>query len=235
MIFPANHKQVGNPTNAHPSTRDLRSLTLSNGQFWIGCLALRPEGLNNESGLQGDIIMVVGDDYLIKLLPGDRSPRSGSCLSSVAVKPNILHSSRKVNIVYAFSLACGYGARDTFGTLAPLNFSRSLCNGEGRGFEIAQVSLDMAESQNGQRVMGAHKGVQIAQTISATRCAVSVVIAAFITIEPHHAFKTTTSVFDVYALAGELAMGLAKGLHNKSVDQKPETGLMHDERQSLFR
>ncbi|GJT71129.1 hypothetical protein Tco_1030415 [Tanacetum coccineum] len=98
-----------------------------------------------------------------------------------------------------------------------------------------KVSLDMAESQNGQRVMGAHKGVQIAQTISATRCAVSVVIAAFITIEPHDAFKTTTSIFDVYALDGELGMGLAKGLHNKSVDQKPETGLMHDERQSLFR
>ncbi|GJZ74887.1 hypothetical protein Tco_0639352, partial [Tanacetum coccineum] len=85
------------------------------------------------------------------------------------------------------------------------------------------------------RVMGAHKGVQIAQTISATRCAVSVVIAAFITIEPHDAFKTTTSIFDVYALDGELGMGLAKGLHNKSVDRKPETGLMHDERQSLFR
>ncbi|GKA01733.1 putative transcription regulator IWS1 family protein [Tanacetum coccineum] len=120
--------------------------------------------ISSPSG-KGTYRQVVGDDYLIKLLPGDRSPRSGrlsrkydggsidaywkkgSCLSSVAVKPNILHSSRKVNIVYAFSLACGYGARDTFGTLAPFNFSRSLCNGEGRGFEIAQVSLDMAESQ----------------------------------------------------------------------------------------
>ncbi|XP_052626995.1 hydroxyethylthiazole kinase-like [Lactuca sativa] len=64
---------------------------------------------------------------------------------------------------------------------------------------------------DGQRVFGSHNGVPIMQKITASGCSVTTPIAAFVAIDPAHAFEATTSAFSVFGLTGDIGMELAKG------------------------
>ncbi|GJW12931.1 hydroxyethylthiazole kinase [Tanacetum coccineum] len=89
-----------------------------------------------------------------------------------------------------------------------LEAAKSLAKSSG---SIVAISGSVDYVTDGHRVVGAHNGVQMMQKITASGCAVSALIAAFIAIDPAHAFEATVSAFAVYGLAGEIAMGLAKG------------------------
>ncbi|KAI3826651.1 hypothetical protein L1987_00701 [Smallanthus sonchifolius] len=76
---------------------------------------------------------------------------------------------------------------------------------------IVGISGSVDFVTDGQRVVGAHNGLTMMQKITASGCAVTALIAAFVAIDPTRPFEATASAFSVFGLAGEIGMGLAKG------------------------
>lgn len=64
---------------------------------------------------------------------------------------------------------------------------------------------------DGKRVVGARNGVAMLQKITATGCSVTALIAAFVAVDPVHAFEATATALSVFGVAAEMAMDFAKG------------------------
>lgn len=76
---------------------------------------------------------------------------------------------------------------------------------------IVAVSGAVDFVTDGSRVVGAHNGVAMMQKITATGCAVTAIIAAFVAVEPSNAFDATACALSIFGLAGELGMDMARG------------------------
>ncbi|KAK1309561.1 hypothetical protein QJS10_CPA09g01910 [Acorus calamus] len=76
---------------------------------------------------------------------------------------------------------------------------------------IVAVSGAVGLITDGDRVVGAHNGVPMMQKITATGCAVTALIAAFVAVNPSHAFEATASALAIFRLAGELGMANCQG------------------------
>ena len=63
----------------------------------------------------------------------------------------------------------------------------------------------------GHQVVGAHNGVPLMQKITATGCAVTALIAAFVAVDPLHALEATASALSIFGIAGEMGMDMANG------------------------
>lgn len=63
----------------------------------------------------------------------------------------------------------------------------------------------------GSRIVGVRNGVPLLQKITATGCAVTALIAAFVAVDPLHPFEATASALSVFGVAGEMGMELANG------------------------
>ena len=59
---------------------------------------------------------------------------------------------------------------------------------------------------NGEQVVGASNGVPMMQKITATGCAVTALIAAFVAIEPSDALVAAACALAIFGLAGEIGM-----------------------------
>lgn len=64
---------------------------------------------------------------------------------------------------------------------------------------------------DGNRVTGVANGVAMLQRITATGCSVSALIAAFVAVDPTHAFEATASALSIFGVAAELGMEMARG------------------------
>lgn len=64
---------------------------------------------------------------------------------------------------------------------------------------------------DGTAVLGASNGVPMLQNITATGCAVTALIAAFVAVDPPRAFEATACALSVFGMAGEIGMEMAKG------------------------
>ncbi|KAH6820903.1 hydroxyethylthiazole kinase family protein [Perilla frutescens var. hirtella] len=64
---------------------------------------------------------------------------------------------------------------------------------------------------DGERVVGAKNGVPLLQKITATGCAVTALIAAFVAVHPSHPFEATAAALSVFGVASEIGMESAKG------------------------
>lgn len=49
------------------------------------------------------------------------------------------------------------------------------------------------------------------QKITATGCSVTALIAAFVAVDPLHAFEATVIALSIFGVAGEIGMEIAKG------------------------
>ncbi|GFS42237.1 hydroxyethylthiazole kinase family protein [Actinidia rufa] len=76
---------------------------------------------------------------------------------------------------------------------------------------IVAVSGAIDIITDGQRVVGAQNGVAMMQKITATGCSVTALIAAFVAVDPLHAFEATASALSIFGIAGEIGMDMAKG------------------------
>lgn len=86
--------------------------------------------------------------------------------------------------------------------------AKSLAKSSG---SIVAISGSVDFVTDGERVVGAHNGVPMMQKITASGCSVTALIAAFVAIDPTHAFEATASAFSVFGLAGEIGMELSLG------------------------
>lgn len=64
---------------------------------------------------------------------------------------------------------------------------------------------------DGQIVVAAQNGVAMMQKITATGCAVTALIAAFVAVEPSNPLEATSCALSIFGLAGELGMEMANG------------------------
>lgn len=76
---------------------------------------------------------------------------------------------------------------------------------------IVAVSGAVDIVTDGDRVIGVGNGVVMMQKITATGCAVTALIAAFVAIDPLHAFEATASALSIFGIAGEIGLEIAKG------------------------
>ncbi|XP_057498597.1 hydroxyethylthiazole kinase [Actinidia eriantha] len=76
---------------------------------------------------------------------------------------------------------------------------------------IVAVSGAIDIITDGQRVVGAQNGVAMMQKITATGCSVTALIAAFVAVDPLHAFEATASALSIFGIAGEIGMDMANG------------------------
>lgn len=76
---------------------------------------------------------------------------------------------------------------------------------------IVAVSGAVDIVTDGDRVIGVGNGVAMMQKVTATGCAVTALIAAFVAIDPLHAFEATASALSLFGIAGEIGLEIAKG------------------------
>ncbi|XP_076896517.1 hydroxyethylthiazole kinase-like [Bidens hawaiensis] len=135
--------------------------------------------------------------------------RLKACLELVELKPTVIRGNGSE--IIALSLASTgntKGADSLHESSDALEAAKSLAKSSG---SIVAISGSVDFVTDGQRVVGAHNGVQMMQKITASGCAVTALIAAFVATDPTHAFEATASALSVFGLAGEIGMGLANG------------------------
>ncbi|KAJ0810557.1 putative hydroxyethylthiazole kinase [Helianthus annuus] len=135
--------------------------------------------------------------------------RLKACLELIELKPTVVRGNGSEIIALSMaSLGSTKGADSLHESSDAVEAAKSLAKSSG---SIVAISGSVDFVTDGQRVVGAHNGVPMMQKITATGCAVTALIAAFVATGPTHAFEATASALSVFGLAGEIGMGLAKG------------------------
>ncbi|MFS7907849.1 putative hydroxyethylthiazole kinase [Helianthus anomalus] len=135
--------------------------------------------------------------------------RLKACLELIELKPTVVRGNGSEIIALSMaSLGSTKGADSLHESSDAVEAAKSLAKSSG---SIVAISGSVDFVTDGQRVVGAHNGVPMLQKITATGCAVTALIAAFVATDPTHAFEATASALSVFGLAGEIGMGLAKG------------------------
>ncbi|KAF5823077.1 putative hydroxyethylthiazole kinase [Helianthus annuus] len=135
--------------------------------------------------------------------------RLKACLELIELKPTVVRGNGSEIIALSMaSLGSTKGADSLHESSDAVEAAKSLAKSSG---SIVAISGSVDFVTDGQRVIGAHNGVPMLQKITATGCAVTALIAAFVATDQTHAFEATASALSVFGLAGEIGMGLAKG------------------------
>ncbi|GLU08760.1 hypothetical protein SLE2022_256500 [Rubroshorea leprosula] len=140
---------------------------------------------------------------------GASSFRLKTCLEMVALRPTVIRgNASEIIAVSRASLGSSKGVDSSHESLDAVEAAKALARSSG---SIVAVSGAVDVVTDGQRVIGACNGVAMMQKITATGCAVTALIAAFVAVDPSHALEATASAFSIFGVAGEIGMELAKG------------------------
>ncbi|KDP20339.1 hypothetical protein JCGZ_06425 [Jatropha curcas] len=135
--------------------------------------------------------------------------RLKACLELVGLKPNVIRGNASEIIALSkASLGVTKGVDSSHESIDAIDAAKSLAQASGA---IVAVSGAVDIVTDGNRVVGAHNGVPMMQKITATGCAVTALIAAFVAVEPSNALEATASALSIFGIAGELGMDIAKG------------------------
>ncbi|OAY28201.1 hydroxyethylthiazole kinase [Manihot esculenta] len=135
--------------------------------------------------------------------------RLNACLELVGMKPNVIRGNGSEIIALSkASLGVSKGVDSSHESMDAMEAAKSLAKASGA---IVAVSGAVDIITDGNRVVGAHNGVPMMQKITATGCAVTALIAAFVAVDPLHALEATASALSIFGIAGELGMDMAKG------------------------
>ncbi|KAK6929653.1 Hydroxyethylthiazole kinase [Dillenia turbinata] len=132
------------------------------------------------------------------------------CLELVGLKPTVIrgNASEILALSKASVARSSKGVDSSHESTDAVEAAVSLAQASG---SIVAVSGAVDIVTDGNRVVGAHNGVPMLQKITATGCAVTALIAAFVAVDPSHAFEATTSALSLFGVAAELGMDMAKG------------------------
>ncbi|EEF44300.1 hydroxyethylthiazole kinase [Ricinus communis] len=140
---------------------------------------------------------------------GASSFRLRSCLELVGMNPTVIRGNgSEIIAISKASLGATKGVDSSHESMDAIEAAKSLALASGA---IVAVSGAVDVVTDGSRAVGAHNGVPMMQKITATGCAVTALIAAFIAVDPLHAFEATASALSIFGIAGELGMDMAKG------------------------
>ncbi|MBA0749483.1 hypothetical protein Gogos_003403 [Gossypium gossypioides] len=135
--------------------------------------------------------------------------RLKACLDLISLKPTVIRGNASEIIALAkASFASTKGVDSSHDSTDAVEAAKSLANSSGA---VVAVSGAVDFVTDGNRIVGARNGVPMMQKITATGCAVTALIAAFVAIDPSHAMEATASALAVFGVAGELGMETARG------------------------
>ncbi|XXG67928.1 hypothetical protein AAC387_Pa06g1157 [Persea americana] len=131
------------------------------------------------------------------------------CLDLVQLRPTVIRgNASEIMALSSASLGPNKGVDSSHGTMDAVEAARSLAQRSGA---IVAVSGAVDVITDGQRVVGVCNGVAMMQRITATGCAVTALIAAFVAANPSNPFEATACSLSIFGVAGELGMDVAKG------------------------
>ncbi|KAG4179695.1 hypothetical protein ERO13_A10G120500v2 [Gossypium hirsutum] len=135
--------------------------------------------------------------------------RLKACLDLISLKPTVIRGNASEIIALAkASFASTKGVDSSHDSTDAVEAAKSLANSSGA---VVAVLGAVDFVTDGNRIVGARNGVPMMQKITATGCAFTALIAAFVAIDPSHAMETTASALAVFGVAGELGMETARG------------------------
>ncbi|KAF3335830.1 Hydroxyethylthiazole kinase family protein [Carex littledalei] len=138
------------------------------------------------------------------------SYRMEACLKLILQKPTVIrgNASEILALSSARRISGAKGADSDHESIDALDAAKSLAKSSGA---VVAVSGAVDFITDGDRVISCSNGVQMMQKITATGCAVTALIAAFVAVDPWNALQATASALSVFGLAGELGMEMANG------------------------
>ncbi|KAK3021136.1 hypothetical protein RJ639_045909 [Escallonia herrerae] len=135
--------------------------------------------------------------------------RLRACLELVGLRPSVVRGNGSEIIALSkASVGPTKGVDSSHESTDAVEAAKSLAQASG---SIVAVSGAVDIVTDGERVVGAQNGVAMMQRITATGCSVTALIAAFVAVDPLHAFEATASALSVFGIAGEIGMDMAKG------------------------
>ncbi|KAK8661387.1 hypothetical protein V6N13_090992 [Hibiscus sabdariffa] len=136
--------------------------------------------------------------------------RLKACLDLISLKPSVIrgNASEIIALADASFGSSTKGVDSSHDSTDAVEAAKSLAYSSGA---VVAVSGAVDFITDGNRVLGARNGVPLMQKITATGCAVTALIAAFVAIDPSHALEATASALAVFGVAGEIGMEMARG------------------------
>ncbi|XP_078440106.1 hydroxyethylthiazole kinase family protein [Wolffia australiana] len=136
--------------------------------------------------------------------------RMAACLSLLKLKPTVIrgNASEIIALSSASRLQGGKGADSSHGSEEAVDAAKDLARSSGA---VVAVTGAVDLVTDGRRVVEISNGVPLLQKITATGCAVTALVAAFVAVAPLRAVDATACALSVFGLAGELAMQVSKG------------------------
>lgn len=135
--------------------------------------------------------------------------RMNRCLELVDLKPTVIRGNASEILALAgASIGSAKGVDSSHVSTDALEAAKELAC---RTQAIVAVSGAVDLVTDGKRVLGVSNGVPLMQKITATGCAVTALIAAFVAIQPNLALEATSFALAVFGMAGEIGMEKANG------------------------
>ncbi|XP_047334604.1 hydroxyethylthiazole kinase [Impatiens glandulifera] len=135
--------------------------------------------------------------------------RMRACLDLLGLRPTVIRgNASEIIALSGYSIGPTKGADSVHKSTDAVEAAQSLARASG---SIIAVSGAVDIITDGKRVVGAGNGVPLMQKITATGCSVTALVAAFVAVDPEHAFEATASALSIFGVSGEIGMDVAKG------------------------
>ncbi|XP_020682575.1 hydroxyethylthiazole kinase [Dendrobium catenatum] len=136
--------------------------------------------------------------------------RMEACLGLLELRPAVIrgNASEILGLASARRIRNSKGVDSSHQSFDAVEAAKSLSRSSGA---IVAVSGAVDYITDGHMVVGARNGVSMLQKITATGCAVTALIAAFISIEPLRALEATACALSIFGVAAELGIEMASG------------------------
>ncbi|VFQ82234.1 unnamed protein product [Cuscuta campestris] len=141
---------------------------------------------------------------------GASSFRLKACSELLELSPTVVRGN--ASEILALSKGCvdskSKGVDSIHGSADAIEAAKSLAQSSGT---VVAVSGAVDIVTDGERVLCVQNGVPMLQKITASGCAVTALIAAFVSVDPLHVLETTASAFSVFGTASEAGSETARG------------------------
>ncbi|KAF7025810.1 hypothetical protein CFC21_037990 [Triticum aestivum] len=138
--------------------------------------------------------------------------RMEACLQLLALRPAVVRGNASEILALASSSDSSSssfkGVDSSHDSGEALQASKALARSSGA---VVAVSGAVDFITDGEQVVSASNGVALMQKITATGCAVTALIAAFVGADPSDALAATACALAIFGLAGQIGMESAKG------------------------
>ncbi|CAM6104233.1 unnamed protein product [Calypogeia fissa] len=135
--------------------------------------------------------------------------RTEKCIELINLKPAVIRGNgSEIMAVVSASIKPTKGVDSVHSSTDALEAAKELARA-AQTIVAVTGALDLVT--DGRRVLGVSNGNALMQRITATGCAVTALIAAFVSVSPNRIVESTAIALALFGLAGEIGMEKANG------------------------